>query len=285
MGRSGMYDKAFLTGRASPARPARPRRCGAAASSRRARRSCAERRATRSFSRSWISRSRNEIPARRLDLVPVPAAVERRVDPELGPREQQVALHVSCTTAHTIVRAGKSPAIDVQVAPVVASAARRARSRRSCGCRRPRTRRPCRSSKPDPVDEEVVGNARQFVYFPHVAPPSSVAWISPSVGSRVDQASTSGDSLIVVIVENIDMAPWSHSGVGAPRAAHDRLRQAEDAACKVRADRLPRIAPVVAAPHVLRRVVDAHRRVRAHDDRRVQLKRSGASPGPGLGLM
>ena len=60
--------------------------------------------------------------------------------------------------------------------------------------------------------------------------------------------------------------------VGAPRAAHDRLLEAEDVPREVRADLRPRVAAVVAAPDVLRRVVDPRVRVRADDDRRVPVE-------------
>ena len=124
----------------------------------------------------------------------------------------------------------------------------------------------------DPVDEEVVGHARQLLDLP----PRRAAILRhldhPIVRARVDQPLDQRR-----LAEGGDCREHRHRAVvpqrvGAPGAPHDRLRQAEDAAREVRADRLPRIAAVVAAPDVLGCVVDARVRVRADDDGRVPVE-------------
>jgi len=131
------------------------------------------------------------------------------------------------------------------------------------------------------VDEEVVGHARQLVGLLPRLPAILRHLHVPIVRARVDQPLDQRR-----LAEGGDGREHRHRAVvpqrvGAPGPAHDRLLEAEDVAGEVGADLRPRVAPVVAAPHVLRPVVEARVRVRRDDDGRVPVEAQRGLVGAG----
>ena len=186
------------------------------------------------------------------------AAVERGVDPELGPGEEEVLLDVVLGDRPDD-RPLRQPAGDVRPGPAAV------RAHQEIGLVVARLmavdgrvdRVLVVLGGHDLVDEEIIGDTGYLVDLP-----PGLAAVLRHLDEAVVRAGVDQALREARFAERRDRPEQRHGpvvpeAVDAPLAAHDLLLETEDAAGQVGADPRPRIAAVVAPPDELAGVIEA----------------------------